>query len=111
VRLYGDAIYEAPEIWRDPRSQAGIGRIAASGERLTKVNSPRASRGFYKLAAAASSVPLIGRRNPLLRLPAAEDNAAMEAEPSNTNPPKRKLRWFQFSLAILPVTFPVPFTL
>jgi hypothetical protein len=37
----------------------------------------------------------------LLRLPAAADNAAMEAEPPNIEPPKRKCRWFQFSLRTL----------
>jgi hypothetical protein len=37
----------------------------------------------------------------LLRLPAVEDNAAMEAEPPKADPPKRKLRWFQFSLRSL----------
>jgi hypothetical protein len=34
----------------------------------------------------------------LLLLPAAVDNAAMPTEPSKTDPPKRKRRWFQFSL-------------
>jgi hypothetical protein len=29
---------------------------------------------------------------------AVGDNAAMEAEPPKANPPKRKRRWFQFSL-------------
>jgi hypothetical protein len=37
----------------------------------------------------------------LLRLPAVGDNAAMEAEPTKAEPPKRKLRWFQFSLRTL----------
>jgi hypothetical protein len=37
----------------------------------------------------------------LPRLPAVADNAAMEAEPSKTDPPKRKRRWFQFSLRTL----------
>ena len=40
-------------------------------------------------------------RNPLLRLPAVGDNAAMEAEPPKADPPKRKRRWFQFSLRTL----------
>jgi hypothetical protein len=39
--------------------------------------------------------------NPLLRLPAVRDNAAMETEPSKSDPPKRKRRWFQFSLRTL----------
>jgi hypothetical protein len=39
--------------------------------------------------------PRQGRQNPLLRLPAVGDNAAMETEP------KRKRRWFQFSLRTL----------
>jgi hypothetical protein len=37
----------------------------------------------------------------LLRLPAPADNAAMEAEPPKAEPPKRKRRWFQFSLRTL----------
>ena len=37
----------------------------------------------------------------LLRLPAVGDNAAMEAEPPEAEPPKRKRRWFQFSLRSL----------
>jgi hypothetical protein len=37
----------------------------------------------------------------LLRLPAAEDNAAMQTEPPKAEPPKRKRRWFQFSLRTL----------
>jgi hypothetical protein len=32
------------------------------------------------------------------------DNAAMEAEPTNADPPKRKRRWFQFSLRTLLVS-------
>ena len=40
-------------------------------------------------------------QNPLLRLPAVGDNAAMQAEPSKAEPPKRKRRWFQFSLRTL----------
>jgi hypothetical protein len=36
--------------------------------------------------------------NPLLLLPAAGDNAAMRTEPPKADPPKRKRRWFQFSL-------------
>jgi hypothetical protein len=37
----------------------------------------------------------------LLRLPAVWDNAAMEAETPKGEPPKRKRRWFQFSLRSL----------
>jgi type VI protein secretion system component VasK len=37
----------------------------------------------------------------LLRLPAVGDNAAMEAEPPVAAEPKRKRRWFQFSLRTL----------
>jgi hypothetical protein len=45
---------------------------------------------------------MVSRRpNPLLRLPAAADNAAMQTEPSKADPPKRKRRWFQFSLRTL----------
>jgi hypothetical protein len=53
------------------------------------------------MAAAASSVQRIGRRNRLLRLPAVGDNAAMQTEPSNAEPPKHKRRWFQYSLRSL----------
>ena len=34
-------------------------------------------------------------------MPAVGDNAAMEAEPPKAEPPKRKRRWFQFSLRTL----------
>jgi hypothetical protein len=37
----------------------------------------------------------------LLRLPAVADNAAMQTETPNVEPPKRKRRWFQFSLRTL----------
>jgi hypothetical protein len=37
----------------------------------------------------------------LLRQPAVGDNAAMETEPPKAEPPKRKRRWFQFSLRTL----------
>src|ERR1700694_4735083 len=40
-------------------------------------------------------------RAALLLLPAVGDNAAMEAEPHKAVPPKRKRRWFQFSLRSL----------
>jgi hypothetical protein len=43
-------------------------------------------------------------RNPkvsLLRLPAVGDNAGMQTEPPKSDPPKRKRRWFQFSLRTL----------
>ena len=43
---------------------------------------------------------LVGRLRPLLPLPAVGDNAAMD-EPPNAEPPKRKRRWFQFSLRSL----------
>jgi hypothetical protein len=38
---------------------------------------------------------------PLHRLPAVGDNAAMQTEPTESEPPKRKRRWFQFSLRTL----------
>ena len=41
------------------------------------------------------------RRKSLLRLPAVRDNAAMQTEPPKTAAPKRKRRWFQFSLRSL----------
>jgi hypothetical protein len=37
----------------------------------------------------------------LLRLPAVEDNAAMQTEPTRAEPPKRNRRWFQFSRRLL----------
>ena len=37
----------------------------------------------------------------MLLLSAVEDNAIMQAEPSKAEPPKRKRRWFQFSLRTL----------
>ncbi len=40
--------------------------------------------------------------NPLLQLSAAKDNAAMnESDLPKAEPPKRKRRWFQFSLRTL----------
>jgi hypothetical protein len=39
--------------------------------------------------------------NPLLPLPAVGDNAAMQTEPPKADPPRRKRRWFQFSLRTL----------
>jgi hypothetical protein len=53
-----------------------------------------------------------GRHNPLLRLPAVGDNAAMESEPPTAEPPKRRRRWFQFSLRslmIFTVVCEIPF--
>jgi hypothetical protein len=46
-------------------------------------------------------VSTTGAEHHLLRLPAVGDNAAMEAEPLKTEPPKRKRRWYQFSLRTL----------
>jgi hypothetical protein len=37
----------------------------------------------------------------LPRLPAVGDNSAMQPEPPKADPPKRKRRWFQFSLRTL----------
>jgi hypothetical protein len=34
-------------------------------------------------------------------VPPPADNAAMESEPPKVDPPKRKRRWFQFSLRSL----------
>jgi hypothetical protein len=39
--------------------------------------------------------------NPLLRLPAVGDNAAKQTDPSKSDLPRRKRRWFQFSLRSL----------
>jgi hypothetical protein len=44
-----------------------------------------------------------GRQNPLLLLPAVGDNAAMHNEPLKADPPKRRRRWFQFSLHSLTI--------
>jgi Leucine Rich repeat len=44
---------------------------------------------------------MMAAQNPLLRLPAVGDNAAMQTEPPKAEPPKRKRRWFQFSLRAL----------
>ena len=43
----------------------------------------------------------------LLRLRVAADNAAMETEPTKAGPPKRKRRWFQFSLRTLMVVMAI----
>jgi hypothetical protein len=40
-------------------------------------------------------------RAALSHLQAARDNAVMQTEPPNPDPPKRKRRWFQFSLRAL----------
>ncbi len=40
-------------------------------------------------------------RHPLLPLPAVADNGEMEAEPPKIDAPKRKRRWYQFSLRTL----------
>jgi Leucine Rich repeat len=42
-----------------------------------------------------------GLREALLPPPAVVDNAAMQTEPPKADPPKRKRRWFQFSLRTL----------
>jgi hypothetical protein len=66
------------------------------------VNRPAARRR----PATASETPS-GRATPsvasnlLPPLPAPADNAAMESEPTKADPPKRKRRWFQFSLRSL----------
>jgi hypothetical protein len=41
----------------------------------------------------------------LLQLPAAGNNAAVETEPPKVDPPKRKRRWYQFSLRMLMIVF------
>jgi hypothetical protein len=45
--------------------------------------------------------PASGRQNPLLRLSAVRDNAAMPTEPSTAEPPKPKRRRFRFRLRTL----------
>ena len=42
-----------------------------------------------------------GRSQFLAPLPEQADNAAMQTEPPEADPPKRKRRWFQFSLRSL----------
>jgi len=42
----------------------------------------------------------------LRRLPAVGDNAAMQTEPPKADPPRRKRRWFQFSLRSLLIGVP-----
>jgi Leucine Rich repeat len=56
-----------------------------------------AARGIQ----ARTDPPASRRRNPLLRLLTATDNAAMPTELPKTEPPKRKRRRFQFSLRTL----------
>ena len=51
--------------------------------------------------AAGTRGRITGAPNPLLPLPAAGDNWAMEAEPPKVEPTKRKRQWFQFSLRTL----------
>ena len=46
-------------------------------------------------------------QNPLLLLPAVGDDAAMQAEPPKPEPPKRKRRWYQFSLRTLMIVVTV----
>jgi hypothetical protein len=46
-------------------------------------------------------------RAALLSLSAPADNAAMQAEPPKADPPKRKRRWFQFSLRTLMIVVAV----
>jgi hypothetical protein len=50
---------------------------------------------------AAKLTRKVAPQNPLLRQPAAADNAAMQTEPPEADAPKRKRRWFQFSLRSL----------
>jgi Leucine-rich repeat (LRR) protein len=45
----------------------------------------------------------LAAENSLLRLHAVADNAAMQTEPSKADTPKRKRRWFQFSLRTMMV--------
>ena len=45
--------------------------------------------------------PSHAARHRLLQLPAAMDNSAMQSEPTKAEPPKRKRRWYQFSLRSL----------
>jgi hypothetical protein len=45
--------------------------------------------------------PASGRQIRLPKLPKLADNAVMQADPPKADPPKRKRRWFQFSLRTL----------
>jgi hypothetical protein len=51
-----------------------------------------------RLVREKSSRPASVLKNLLLRLPAVGDNASMQSEPSKTDIPKYKRRWFRFSL-------------
>ena len=75
-----------------------------SGSTLQSIDSSLAASGLMldaRLAKRTNQPTASGRQNPLLPLPAVADNAAMQAEPPKADPPKRKRRWFQFSLRTL----------
>jgi hypothetical protein len=63
---------------------------------LGLARSLKSRNGQGRTGADSASVP-----SSLLRLPAVGDNAAMQTEPPKADPPKRKRRWFQFSLRSL----------
>jgi hypothetical protein len=89
---------ERPAIVRPPRAILDALRAAGDqrGERLTD------GEGIHVLTGTAGGARLSRpAQSPLLRLPAASDNAAMQTEPLKSDPPKRKRRWFQFSLRTL----------
>jgi hypothetical protein len=65
---------------------------------------PIFASGHSDLRARASEIEQAtfnAAQYPLLRLSAVGDNVAMEAEPHKADRPKRKRRWFQFSLRTL----------
>ena len=71
--------------------------------RLVRRESSQPRTRAARIAAAASGHV----ENPLLRLTAGRDNGAMETKPPEADPPKRKRRWFQFSLRTLMIVVTV----
>jgi hypothetical protein len=82
---------------------AAIGR----GKRETPNNcglNNRTYRHYYSaivILHARARAAIDPTRSTLLRPPAVRDNAAMQTERTQANPPKRKRRWLQFSLRSL----------
>ena len=71
---------------------------------------PRLSRSPLIVCPFLAAVKKIAQESAehyLLRLRVAADNAAMETEPTKAGPPKRKRRWFQFSLRTLMVVMAI----
>ena len=81
----------------DVRSYPDLTRISPIVNRRVRERQPTAVNGRTVRSLDQEEN---AAENLLLRLPAAADNAAMEAEPIAATP-KRKRRWFQFSLRAL----------